>query len=281
MNNTKLYADLHIHSIYSDGTHTIKDIIELSKKINLSAISITDHDTIDGIEPAMEYIKKSNIDIELIPGTELSTKYKHLDMHILAYSFDYKNKEFLNILQFYKDKRKSRAEQIIAKLNQLGYELEFEKVKDMANGGSIGRPHIARALVESGMAPNITYVFDNLIGYHKPAYIPKELMTPQYAIDIIHKAGGIAVLAHSGNYLTEAMLKELLSYGLDGIEVYHPNHDDQTTFKLLQIAKKYALFITGGSDSHGLAKNDTYIGYIKLPYVYYEKLKQHNLKATQ
>lgn len=264
--------DLHIHSNYSDGTQDIEEIIDISASIPLKVISITDHDTIDGINPARNHIIKKQYPLDLITGTELSSKYGNLDVHILGYCFNEEDEQFTKILKFYKEKREERAYKIIDKLSDNGIKLTIELVKSLADGGSIGRPHIARALVQSGAVENIEEAFSRYLGYFRPAYVPKEKMTPEQAIQYIHQAGGIAVLAHSGRYLTDNMLNEFITFGLDGIEVYHPIHDNKTTYNLLKKAKENSLLVTGGSDSHGLAKSDTYIGSIAVPYLFYEKL---------
>lgn len=268
-----MMADLHIHSDFSDGTQSIPEIIQLSLTCKLKVISITDHDTIDGLSPSFDYIQQHQIPMDLISGVELSTQYLDLDLHILGYLFDYSDQQFVDMLNYYKNKREIRAEKIVDKLNQLGYPLDIMKVKKTANNGSIGRPHIARSLVDHGYMPSVDYAFDRYLGYYKPAYVPKEKLTPEKAIEMIHQTGGIAILAHPGSYINERILKELLSYSLDGIEVYHPNHTQDTTMKLLKMAKNYNILITGGSDHHGSAKTDTFIGKIKLPYIYYEKLQ--------
>lgn len=277
-----LLIDLHIHSTHSDGTQSIREIVDLSRKQHLKAIAITDHDTVSGLPEVFRYIQETGSELAVVSGIELSTQFEKLDCHILGYLFDYENLEFLRIIDFYKQKREQRAEKTVVQLHELGFPVSMDLIREMAQSGSIGRPHIARALVESGLMPNVNYAFDYYLGYHKPAYVHKEKLSPEQGIAYIHQAGGVAVLAHPGSYFNESIVDRFAGFGLDGLEVYHPNHSKEMVMRLLKTAKSRNMLITGGSDNHGSVKSDTYIGAVRVPYLFYEKLLAYhqNLNLT-
>ncbi|MBP7460863.1 MAG: PHP domain-containing protein [Candidatus Delongbacteria bacterium] len=275
-------VDLHIHTTHSDGTQSVQDVIDIAVQQRLKAIAITDHDTVSGMPEAFAYIREKGLELGLISGVELSTRFENLDVHVLGYCFDHDNQDFLKIIEYYKLKREHRAEKIVDRLHELGFPVSMDLIREMAQSGSIGRPHIARALVESGLMPSVDYAFNYYLGYYKPAYVHKEKLTPEQGIAYIHQAGGIAVLAHPGSYFSDPLLDQFLEFGLDGIEVFHPNHGNEMVMELIKGAKKRNLLITGGSDNHGSVKSDTYIGAIRVPYVFYEKLLAYhqNIKQT-
>ncbi len=267
------FCDLHIHTQHSDGSQSVEEVLRLSHRFGLRGISITDHDSVAGITEAEMLNENMQLGLTVLSGVELSCSYNNLDVHILGYMFDHHDSQLLEVLTYYKTKREGRAHEMIKRLEQLGYPLDWERIARIANGGSIGRPHIGRALVDAGYFENIETVFDQLIGYRRPAYVPKEKLTPADAIRYLHQARGMAVLAHPGNYLDDTALQEFMANGIDGIEVFHPNHPNAVVMRLLKMAKDYDLLVTGGSDNHGQAKSDTYIGAVKVPYVYVENLQ--------
>ncbi|WP_418223600.1 PHP domain-containing protein [Clostridium isatidis] len=241
-------ADLHIHSSYSDGNLSPEEIVEIARQTGLKAISITDHDCISS-----QYIvdKKYN-DIDIIPGIELSSEIDNLEIHILGYFIDYQNKYLIKIINKLAEERIKRVEKIILKLNENGIELSME---DIEPSTSIGRSHIANAMLKKGYFDNYKTAFMNYLVKDKPAYVKGYKLNYREAIKVIREAGGIPVLAHPGQVYRglamENLIKELKFFGLMGLEVYHPSHLREDTNKFYNLAKKHKLIITGGSDYHG------------------------------
>lgn len=270
-------VDLHIHTTASDGLLTPEEVVEVAAREGLSAVSITDHDTIDGYQAARE--KAGQLGIELVPGVELSMAYKGEDYHLLGYLFDCENPEFLKKINSFQEERRKRGEKMVEKLNELGIDLSMETVKDIAGKSSVGRPHLADALVKEEFVHTYEEAFARYLGYHAQAYVPKRFLTPQEGIELIHLIRGVAVLAHPGGGRSQQAIHDFLPLGLDGIEAYHYKHDRETTRHLINLAKKLGLIYTGGSDCHGRRKEKILIGTVKVPYGCLEmlrKVKQQN-----
>jgi len=272
------YADLHLHTIFSDGTYTPEELINQSQKSGLSAIAVVDHDTVDGITLAIAAAQESGI--EVLPGVELSAEYKTQEVHILGYLIDHRDKSFLEKTASLRANRIERVHKIVAKLNALGIPLEAKSVFELAGSGTVGRLHIARALVKEGFVKSIYEVFQKYIGDHGPAYVLGFRFSPQEAIEFIRKAGGVPVLAHPYTLNNDELILEFVKLGLMGLEVYYPEHSQGTVNFYLELARKNNLLVTGGSDCHGKAKPEVRIGSIKAPYALVEKLKEakENLK---
>jgi predicted metal-dependent phosphoesterase TrpH len=247
-------ADLHTHTTNSDGALSPYELITKAKSVGLSIISITDHDTVNGIDEAIEISKE--FDIEVIPGTELSATYHGNEIHILGYFVDHTNPILLESLAFYRAERLKRVERIVDKLNRMNIPLSVESVLANANGGSVGRPHVANALVNEGYTTNYHQAFNKYIGEGKPAYEKKSEVTPEETVKLISAAGGLSFLAHPGRNLDETTLMHLINAGLDGIEVVHPSHTPQLVEHYRGIVNEYCLLESGGSDFHGGAKGD-------------------------
>lgn len=272
------FIDLHVHTRASDGLLSPEEVVYWASKKNLAAIAITDHDTIDGIQEALDYGKKYNV--EVIPGIEINTDYKGSEVHILGYYIDYKDPWFKNILKKISSARFDRAKIIIEKLNKLGLSITLEEVLEISGEASIGRPHIARVLVNKGLAYNNKEVFDKYIGIKGPAYADRYKITPSTAIAYILKNGGIPVLAHPGLIKDLTIIKELVDNNLQGLEVFHTKHNGDMVKFLLDLAKKYDLIITGGSDCHGSLTNGVpLLGSLNIDKKYLDilKLKYHRL----
>jgi len=241
-------ADLHIHSNYSDGTLSPEEIVEIARQNGLKAISITDHDCIS----SQYIVEKKYNDIEIIPGIELSSEIDNLEIHILGYFIDYKNAHLINIVNKLAKERIKRVEKIIMKLNENGIDLSME---DIELSNSIGRSHIANAMVKKGYYDNYKTAFMSFLVKDKPAYVKGYKLNYREAIKVIRDAGGIPVLAHPGQVYRglaiENLIKELKFFGLMGLEVYHPSHMREDSNGFYNLAKKYKLIITGGSDYHG------------------------------
>jgi len=268
----KKWIDLHIHTTASDGLFSPKQAVEIAKESGLSAISITDHDAIDGFVEAKE--KADELGIELIPGVELSVVHKGEDFHLLAYLVDYENPEFLKKINSFREERSVRGEKMVEKLNELGIDLRVDTVKAIAGNSSVGRPHLADALVKEEFVHTYDEAFARYLGYHAPAYVPKKYLTPKEAIELIHLVRGVAVFAHPGTSRSPHAVYDFLEMGLDGIEAYHSQHDRNMTTHYINLAKKLGLIHTGGSDCHGRRKGKVLIGTVKVPYRCLEMLKK-------
>lgn len=258
--------DMHLHSQASDGLLTVEQIFLTARRKNLKGVSITDHDTVDGLMEAIQFSAMFNL--EFIPGIELSTDYNGVEVHILGYYINPDNASFKNYLVNFKESRENRLEQIIRKLVNLGYILNSEDVYNEAGSknGVLGRPHIARVLVKKKYFSDISEVFERLLGYGKPAYVERHKITTQSGIELILHSGGIPVLAHprlirkySDKFLIENFIRNLINMGLQGIEVYHSQQTTVDSDRLKSIAKGFGLAVTGGSDCHGKIENGDYL----------------------
>ncbi len=247
-------ADLHMHSTHSDGFLTVAELVRRAKETGLSTISLTDHDNAAGIEEASTLGEE--LGIEVIPGMELSASIGDQEVHILGYFFDYADEKLQEYLSFFRAERVKRAKRIVGKLNTLNIPLTLEAVLDKAGDGSVGRPHIASALVEEGLTGSYHEAFLKYLGFGKPAYEKKYQISPQDAIELISSAGGLSFIAHPGIAVDERLLLELIKDGVDGIEVIHPSHSPELVAYYRGIATEYFLLTSGGSDFHGGKRND-------------------------
>lgn len=263
------YADLHLHTNFSDGAYFPEGLIRQAAKKKLAAIAITDHDTIDGIELA-----KGAGDIEVLSGIELSAEEEGLEIHMLGYLIDHKSEGLLRRLEFLKKKRVERIYKITDKLKGLGLSLKPESVFNIAGNGTVGRLHVARAMVAEGLVGSIYEAFKNYIGDKCPAYVLGFQFSPKSAIALIRESGGIPVLAHPYALGRDDLIPKFVGCGLMGLEAYYTEHTPSMTKNYLKLAKRYSLLVTGGSDCHGNAKPKVKIGSIKIPYELVEKLKE-------
>lgn len=244
--------DLHLHTTCSDGLDTPEEIVEAALQSGYTVISITDHDTVEGVIRGIKAAEGTGL--KLISGIELSSIEDLYDIHILGYYIDYTDAEFIRRIAFFKEKRKERAEEIVSYLNRLGLDIQIETVLRIAHGAPVGRPHIAEALVSEELVTTYDEAFSRYIGTHGPAYVPKYKVTPREAIELILKTGGIPVLAHPGVLNRDELIYELMEYGLMGVEAIHPLHLVEKQIYYGNLAKKYGLIVTGGSDWHGKAR---------------------------
>jgi len=247
-------ADLHTHTICSDGALSPYELVKKAKAGGLSAISITDHDSVAAIPDALEFGKEFGV--EIISGVELSATFEDKEVHILGYFVDYKSQRLLDYLTFFRHERIKRAERIVAKLNNLQVPLRIESVMEHAGTGSVGRPHIAAALVDEGITKSYQESFDRYIGNGGPAYERKFQFSPAEAVQLVASSGGLSFLAHPGRYTTDGMLQHLIKAGIDGIEVIHPSHTQEHMLHYRGVVSEYYLLESGGSDFHGGKKND-------------------------
>lgn len=244
-------ADLHVHTLYSDGMLSPAEVVAEAQRIALAAIAITDHDTTDGIAPGIEAARSAGILI--IPGIEINTDWVGKEIHILGYGFDIANTKLLLRLEWIKTERIQRIERIISRLHALGLSIAIERVFEIAGRGTVGRPHIGMAMVEKGYVGNISEAFTQYLAMGRAAYVPRYNITPEEAVQLILQAGGIPVLAHPGLINKDELIPELIRFGLKGIEVYYPTHTVEQIDKYLRLAQKLNLVVTGGSDFHGEA----------------------------
>lgn len=269
------YADLHLHSIFSDSTYTPAGLIQQAKTAGLDCIALVDHDTVAGIDYVIEAAVLQK-DIETLPGVEVTAEYEGQEIHILGYLIDYKDRRLASKLEFLKKTRTERIYKIIARLKDLGINLEADAVFGMVGHdgqGTVGRMHVAQAMLKQGLVVSTAEAFARYIGDKCPAQVLDFGLSPYEAISLIREAGGIAVLAHPYSLGKAELIPKLVDYGIMGLEVYYPQVLPAMVNFYLGLAKKYNLLVTGGSDCHGRAKAEVKIGSIKIPYELVEKLK--------
>lgn len=266
------YADLHIHTNFSDGTFTPEQVVRQAQEKGLCCIAITDHDTVSAIEPAIKEAEKSNI--ELIPGVELTAEVNDCEIHLLGYFVNYQTQWFTDKLDQICAVRRRRALHIIEKLKNCGIDLDPEELMSEVSSGSIGRPHIASMMKKKGYVISLQEAFDKYIGNGCPCYVKKFKLTPAEAIEMIRKVGGLAVLAHPHYMGNDRLISEFARLGLKGIEVYYAEYNSAVTEHYQNLAKKYGLLITGGSDCHGQSEGRPKIGGVKIPYNLVEAMKK-------
>ena len=278
-------VDLHLHSTASDGRLSPAEVVRKSAEAGLNFIALCGHDTVAGIPPALEAAKKFP-SLTVIPGVEINTDVAAGEAHILGYFVDYGHPGLLASLANLRDSRLDRAQRMITKLGNLGLDITWERVKQIAGDGSIGRPHIARALQEKGYITSFEEAFNKYIGSGRPAYVERTKIAPAEATQLILRANGLPVLAHPRTLTNpEAMIAELKSNGLVGIEAYYNGYTPEEIKGLVGLADKYSLIVTGGTDYHGLGThNESPIGGVDVPLESAEKLlalaKQKAVRAT-
>lgn len=264
--------DLHLHTNFSDGIFSPEEVLAMAAKNNYNVISITDHDTLDGYREAKKYLPE--YDIKLLPGVEISSIHSNRDVHVLAYDVDEKNEKLDFLLTSIQKSRLVRAKKIIDKLKDMGIEVDFDKVRSLAGKYElIARPHIARVLVENGNCRTVKEAFDNYLSNSSPAYVLKETPSVQEIIDVIHQAGGVAVLAHPHTLFDDTMIDEFILMGLDGLEVFYAKYDKKMVDFYDEIALKNCLIRTGGSDFHGEMFDFDYFGEYSAPHFVVEEIK--------
>lgn len=237
----------------------------------LGAIALTDHDTVEGCDAVARDCAK--IGIEFVVGTELTSEHQDVELHILAYFVDPTNERLLREIAKFQLVRQERIREMVAKINALGVALKAEDVFALANCKSPGRPHVARTLVRHGQCRTLDEAFERFLKKGRPAWVPKSKMSALEAIELIHQAGGLAVLAHPGLNRNDQSIPDLVAAGLDGIECFHTKHPPATAQHYLSLATKHDLLVTGGSDCHGLSKGKPLIGTVRLTRVNFDKLK--------
>jgi len=265
------FADLHLHTQFSDGTFSPEELVSHAQKHGLACIALTDHDTVEGCARAATACAAAQM--EFISGTELTAEHADTEVHILAYFVDTQNQALLTRIAGFQTVRQNRIREMVAALNRLGIPLKAETVFALANCKSPGRPHVARALVKERLIGSLDEAFEKYLKKGRPAWVPKTKMSALEAVELIHQAGGLAVMAHPGLNRTDEIIPHLVTAGLDGIECFHTKHSTVMAERYLEFAEKFQLLVTGGSDCHGFSKKAPLIGTVKLPYDHVEKMK--------
>ena len=246
-------SDFHIHTYFSDGVYSPEKIVDTAIDVGLEVIALTDHDNVLSYDVAKKYIEENNKQLELIRGIEINTLYKNYEVHILGYMMDVDNNDFKNLLKTQQAARIEKVNEIIDLLaKKEGIKIKFEDIKkQVAEGGSIGRPHIAKAITNAGGTSNVMEAYAKFIHTDSPVYIPRKTVSPQDAVEIIYDAGGIPVIAHPHDIdIAEQLIKELMTHGLRGIEAYHRKHSPACVEYFSSMAENLGLIVTGGSDFH-------------------------------
>jgi predicted metal-dependent phosphoesterase TrpH len=275
------FIDLHTHSNASDGSFAPAEVVQRAKEGGLAALALTDHDTVDGLTEAVAAGERYGV--EVIPGVEISAQYPGGTMHILGLLVDYHNGLLEERLAVLKQARIDRNPKIIAKLNAIGVNITLARVQEISGGGQVGRPHIARALMEAGYVKSLQEAFDKYLGWHKPGYVSKFRFPPDQALAMIREARGVPVLAHpftlglGSAAALKSLILDLKGLGLAGLEVYYSEHTPEQEALYLKLARELDLLVTGGSDYHGLNKPEITLGTMpsqaKVTYPLVEALK--------
>jgi hypothetical protein len=266
------FADLHLHTFFSDGTFTPEELAQRGAQLGLVAMALTDHDTVEGC--ARMALACQTLGVEFIPGTELTAEFDGHEVHLLGYFLDAQQPKLLAEIKKFQSVRQERIHEMAAKLNELGIPLRAETVFALANCRSPGRPHVARALAQEGLCGSMDEAFDRFLKRGRPAWVPKFKISARDAMDLIHQAGGLAVLAHPGLNHCDHVIPQLAADGLDGLECFHSKHTATQSEYYMALARRLNLAVTGGSDCHGFSKGKPLIGGVKLPAVYLQKLKE-------
>jgi predicted metal-dependent phosphoesterase TrpH len=266
--------DLHTHTTASDGLLAPEQLIEKARHAGVKILAVCDHDSTDGVDAAHEAGARAGV--ELIPAVEINTDVDQGEVHVLGYYIDHQQSWFQEFLGKLRDGRVNRARRMVEKLNALGIKVDFSRVRELAHG-AIGRPHVARAIVEAGAAKSIDEAFTLYIGRNAPAYVERMKVTPEEAVQVILKAGGIPVLAHPGWGFHEVLIPGLVQAGLEGLEVYYPDHTPAMQAHYLALAQEHSLLVTGGTDYHGEGfATKAPIGSQYVPPEVVEKLKERS-----
>ena len=272
-------SDFHIHTYFSDGVFSPEKIVDTALDVGLQVIALTDHDNVLSYQTAKDYINKTGKKLEIIQGVEINTLYKNYEVHILGYMMDTDNKDFKELL---KTQQKARVEQVNQIIDLLakkeGIKIKFEDIKkQVAEGGSIGRPHIAKAITNAGGTTSVIEAYAKYIHDDSPVYVPRKTVSPQEAVEIIYDAGGIPVIAHPHDIdIAESLIKELMTHGLRGIEAYHRKHSPACVEYFSSMAENLGLIVTGGSDFHApnIMNGQIILGKNFVPEWIYDKLMQ-------
>jgi 3',5'-nucleoside bisphosphate phosphatase len=268
----KGFADLHLHTLFSDGTFTPEELAERGERAGLVAMALTDHDSVEGC--ARMGLACQALGLEFIAGTELTAEYEGSEVHLLGYFLETEDSRLLAEIKKFQDVRQNRIREMTARLNEAGVPLRAESVFELANCHSPGRPHVGRALVLERLCGSMEEAFEKYLKKGRPAWVPKYKISALQAIALIHEAGGLAVLAHPALNHNDQIIPRLAEQGLDGLECFHTRHTGGIPEHYLKMADRLKLAVTGGSDCHGYSKGKPLIGGVKLAMGYLDKLKE-------
>jgi len=273
------YIDLHTHSTASDGIYSPTELLGRAHEVGLRVLALTDHDTTDGVEEAAK--AAAALDIDFIPGIEINTDVSGGEVHVLGYFPEFQRPAFQAVLKVLRDARERRGQRIVELLNEQGINVSWERVREIAQG-AVGRPHVAKALLEAGYVQTIGEAFDKYIGSTCPAYVPRYRLTPDDAVRLIASANGLPVIAHPvdlpGLNQLRDWLPELCAAGMVGLETYYGSYTEEQEQALRALADQYQLIPTGGSDFHGPGMHPTPLGGRHVPYQAVERLKAEAAK---
>lgn len=271
-------VDLHVHTTASDGQYTPTEVVRRARELGLAVIAITDHDTTDGIDEARAAARETKL--QVIPGVEISTDIPRSEVHVLGYYVDYQDPAFQAELALFRESRLNRAQRMLAKLARIGLPLDWKRVKRIAGAAPVGRPHIARAMLEKGYVGSIEEAFDRYINRNGPAYVKRIKVSPLEAVQLILAADGIPVLAHP--LFVAHLVPQLVQHGLAGLEAYYTGYTADETALLLDLAAKYDLLVTGGSDFHGeVVQPDHLLGGVMVPEAVVSSLEAHRQTGSR
>lgn len=275
--NAGIKGDYHIHTNYSDGVFSPEKIVDLALDAGLQAISLTDHDNVLSYNIALEYLKTKEVSLNIIQGIEVNTLYKDYEVHILGYFPDTTKSDFKNLLKIQQQARTKQTKEILTLLaKKEGIKIKYEDVKNMvAEGGSIGRPHIAKAITNAGGTSNVMEAYSKYIHRNSPVYVERKTVSPFDAVEVIYDSGGIPVIAHPYDIdIAEKLIKDLMNCGLRGIEAYHRKHSPAIVEYFSSMAEQLGLIVTGGSDFHApnIMNGQIILGKNFVPEWIYEKL---------
>jgi len=270
-------GDFHIHTYYSDGVFSPEKIADLAVDAGLEVISLTDHDNVLSYNVAKQHVEANNLELKLIQGIEVNTLYKDYEVHILGYFPNVENEDFKNLLKVQQQARIKQTKEILALLNKKeGIKIKFEDVKNMvAEGGSIGRPHIAKAITNVGGTSNVMEAYKKYIHRDSSVYVERKTVSPFDAVEVIYDAGGLPVIAHPYDIdIAENLIKDLMNCGLVGIEAYHRKHSPAIVEYFSSMAESLGLIVTGGSDFHvpNIMNGQIILGKNFVPEWIYDKL---------
>jgi len=258
------YADLHTHTYHSDGTRSPREVIDVARAHGIEIVCISDHDNLAAYFEIKTYADAQGV--TLVPGVELSCIYDGVDVHVLAYAFDALDERVAERLRQFRETRHRRGYLMVDRLRSLGYTITADRVDELAAGGAMGRPHVARALVEAGHVASVDEAFDKLLGAGKPGYVEKERFRIDEAVALIRETGGVTSIAHPTLYPNgERIVPQLLDAGVDGVEVFHPEVDEASREAYSSVARFRGKMLTGGSDDHGTVKTKETLGTIRVP----------------
>lgn len=256
------FADLHVHTIFSDGMFLPEEAVKTAVGLGLKAIAITDHDCIEGITPAMEAAK--NTDLEIIPGIEISAYVEDTEIHLLGYFLDWQEPSLVERLNRMKENRRKRMMKMIQRLQEQGLDISEQDVFEIDLRGTVGRLHLAHVMMEKGFISSTKEAFGKYIGGGKPCFVQHKRLDCTEAINMVIKAGGVPVLAHPGVSGVDKYIPVLVEAGIKGLEVYHTDHSSADNDRYLKLTEKYSLLVTGGSDCHGMKKGSILMGRVRV-----------------